>query len=282
MNLVSLAELIGPSPPRCPLNPTVLSAVDCGVYVRQNVEYAVEEAERIKSLLLLPKNTCGTAPAVIAHHQHAGQFDLGESEVVGLAGDADQAYGAELAERGHVVIAPDALKVAIVDNTALVSGANLTDDAFNRNVEVGIMVTNSEFLVSAKTYFASLIAEGTLCQLERSQPKPLKTAGPALSSLNRAGTPTVVSGGAHRCFVLIGFGAKRFPRCRLAVLRSRSRALGLAPSLQFGRQFHRPNVSSRSSERRDGRRVPAQNNQLAIHDSDLPSLSNAYGLYSNR
>jgi cephalosporin-C deacetylase-like acetyl esterase len=100
MNLVSLAELIGPSPPRCPLNPTILSAVDCGVYVRQTVEYAVEEAERIKSLLLLPKNTGGTAPAVIAHHQHAGQFDLGKSEVVGLAGDADQAYGAELAERG--------------------------------------------------------------------------------------------------------------------------------------------------------------------------------------
>jgi dienelactone hydrolase len=109
MNLVSLAELIGPSPPRCPLNPTVLSAVDCGVYVRQTVEYAVEEAERITSLLLLPKNTGGTAPAVIAHHQHAGQFDLGKSEVVGLAGDADQAYGAELAERGYVVIAPDAL-----------------------------------------------------------------------------------------------------------------------------------------------------------------------------
>ena len=109
MNLVSLAELIGPSPPRCPLNPTVLSAVDCGVYVRQTVEYAVEEAERIKSLLLLPKSTGGTAPAVIAHHQHAGQFDLGKSEVVGLAGDADQAYGAELAERGYVVIAPDAL-----------------------------------------------------------------------------------------------------------------------------------------------------------------------------
>ena len=46
MNLVSLAELISPSPPRCPLNPTILSDVDCGAYVRQTVEYAVEEAER--------------------------------------------------------------------------------------------------------------------------------------------------------------------------------------------------------------------------------------------
>lgn len=56
-------------------------------------------------------------------------------------------------------------KVAIVDDTALVSSANLTDDAFNRNLEVGIMVTNAEFLLSAKTYFESLIDEGTLCQL---------------------------------------------------------------------------------------------------------------------
>jgi dienelactone hydrolase len=109
MNLVSLAELIGPSPPLCPLNPTILSDVDCGAYVRQTVEYAVEEAERVKSFVLLPKNASGTAPALIAHHQHAGQFDLGKSEVVGLAGDPDQAYGAELAERGYVVMAPDAV-----------------------------------------------------------------------------------------------------------------------------------------------------------------------------
>jgi len=109
MNLVSLVELIGPSPPRCPLNPAILSDVDCGAYVRQTVEYAVEEAERVKSFILLPKNAGKTAPAVVAHHQHAGQFDLGKSEVVGLAGDPVQAYGAELAERGYVVIAPDAL-----------------------------------------------------------------------------------------------------------------------------------------------------------------------------
>jgi hypothetical protein len=31
----------------------------------------------------------------------AGQFDPGRSEVVGLAGNPDQAYGAELAERGY-------------------------------------------------------------------------------------------------------------------------------------------------------------------------------------
>lgn len=56
-------------------------------------------------------------------------------------------------------------KVAIVDDTALVSSANLTDDAFNRNLEIGIMTTNSGFLKPAKAHFESLIAEGTLCRL---------------------------------------------------------------------------------------------------------------------
>lgn len=56
-------------------------------------------------------------------------------------------------------------KVAVVDDSALVSSANLTDDAFNRNLEVGILVANPEFLLSTKTYVQSLIAEKTLCRL---------------------------------------------------------------------------------------------------------------------
>ena len=56
-------------------------------------------------------------------------------------------------------------KVAIVDDTALVSSANLTDDAFNRNLEVGIMVKNPEFLSSIKAHFDSLVAKGTLSEL---------------------------------------------------------------------------------------------------------------------
>jgi phosphatidylserine/phosphatidylglycerophosphate/cardiolipin synthase-like enzyme len=56
-------------------------------------------------------------------------------------------------------------KVAIIDDMALVSSANLTDDAFNRNLEVGLLVKNPEFLVTAKSYFESLIAAGTLSRL---------------------------------------------------------------------------------------------------------------------
>jgi cardiolipin synthase A/B len=56
-------------------------------------------------------------------------------------------------------------KVAIIDDIVLVSSANLTDDAFNRNLELGVMANSSEFLSFAKRYFDSLIAEGTLRRL---------------------------------------------------------------------------------------------------------------------
>ena len=56
-------------------------------------------------------------------------------------------------------------KVAIVDDTALLSSANLTDDAFNRNLEVGMMATNVEFLRSLRSYFDALVAGKTLVRL---------------------------------------------------------------------------------------------------------------------
>lgn len=48
-------------------------------------------------------------------------------------------------------------KFAIIDDTALVSSANLTDDAFNRNLEMGVMIRDEEFIQSAKAHIDSLI-----------------------------------------------------------------------------------------------------------------------------
>ena len=56
-------------------------------------------------------------------------------------------------------------KLAIIDDVALVSSANLTDDAFARNFELGIMANDFDFVSSTKRYFDSLIAEGTLIRL---------------------------------------------------------------------------------------------------------------------
>src|SRR5215469_7436645 len=109
MDRDDLKRLLGPFPVRCPLDAVLLETADCGSYVRETIEYAVETDERVKSFLLVPKHVNRGVPAIFAHHQHAGQFHLGKSEVVGLKGDANQAYASELAERGYVVIAPDAL-----------------------------------------------------------------------------------------------------------------------------------------------------------------------------
>lgn len=109
MDRGDLKRLLGPFPARCPLDAVRLGAVDCGSYVRETIEYAVEADERIKCFVLVPKHIDRTVPAIFAHHQHASQFHLGKSEVVGLEGDPNQAYASELAERGYVVIAPDAL-----------------------------------------------------------------------------------------------------------------------------------------------------------------------------
>jgi dienelactone hydrolase len=109
MDRHALRQLLGPFPVRCSLDAVVLETFDCGLYVRETIEYAAEANERVRSYLLAPKHIKNTAPAIFAHHQHARQFHLGKSEVVGLAGDPDQAYAAELAQRGYVVIAPDAL-----------------------------------------------------------------------------------------------------------------------------------------------------------------------------
>ncbi len=56
-------------------------------------------------------------------------------------------------------------KVAIIDDTVIISSANLTDDAFNRNLEVGVLVRSNPFLTSTKTYLESLITEGVLARL---------------------------------------------------------------------------------------------------------------------
>ena len=104
-----LLELIGPMPAAAPLDAVVLERVDCDGYVRELVEYAVEPGERIKAYYLEPTNATGPLPLIFAHHQHNAEFHIGKSEVVGLAGHPDQAYAAELAQRGYAVIAPDAI-----------------------------------------------------------------------------------------------------------------------------------------------------------------------------
>lgn len=101
--------LLGKLPAKASPNPIVVEEVDCGTYMRQTIEYAVEPKEHIRAYLCLPHKRTHPLPALYCFHQHAGNRLLGKSEVVGLVGDPDQVYAHELAERGFITLAPDAI-----------------------------------------------------------------------------------------------------------------------------------------------------------------------------
>jgi cardiolipin synthase len=58
-------------------------------------------------------------------------------------------------------------KLAAIDNVVLVSSANLTDDAFSRNLELGVKLTDPDVVLWAREHFEGLIRDKTLCRLER-------------------------------------------------------------------------------------------------------------------
>lgn len=76
-------------------------------YTRQSIEYD-SYGDKVSAFLLLPE-ILDKNPAILIHHQHNREHHLGKSEVCGLAGNPLQAFGPELAKRGFVVLAPDAI-----------------------------------------------------------------------------------------------------------------------------------------------------------------------------
>ena len=104
-----LLKLIGNFPSRTPLDTTIISSEDCGTYMRNKIEYSVEPTERVRAYFLIPKDIEGPTPAIFCHHQNNDYGIIGKSETVGLIGDPNMAYAKELAERGYVTIAPDAI-----------------------------------------------------------------------------------------------------------------------------------------------------------------------------
>lgn len=62
----------------------------------------------VPCLYLTPREGAPTS-AVVAVHQHGGDYVHGKSEVAGLAGDPGLAYGADLARAGAATIVPDLL-----------------------------------------------------------------------------------------------------------------------------------------------------------------------------
>jgi dienelactone hydrolase len=105
-----LAQLLGEVPAAPPaLAPQTIETVDLGDLVREKVTYAVEEGERVPAYLFIPKPGGVRRPAILCHHQHGGQYDVGKDGPAGIGSTPDQHYAIELARRGYVTIVPDAL-----------------------------------------------------------------------------------------------------------------------------------------------------------------------------
>lgn len=102
-------QIIGKFPVKCEANIQFVSAENCGSFVRHLIEYNVESNERVRAYLLVPNQKISKLPAVVCHHQHAGEFYLGKSEPAGVKGDQNQFIGKELAEIGFVCLCPDAI-----------------------------------------------------------------------------------------------------------------------------------------------------------------------------
>lgn len=87
-----------------PLDVKVVHEETASSYTRRRVSYASVPGERVPAWLLIPNQINGRAPAMLVLHQTT---QLGKDEAVGLGGNLDLKLGAELAERGYVVLAPD-------------------------------------------------------------------------------------------------------------------------------------------------------------------------------
>ncbi|MRV75468.1 prolyl oligopeptidase family serine peptidase [Duganella sp. FT92W] len=111
------------APDRTPFAPQVLAEQDRGAYTARDVAFNLTQDSRVRALMLVPKGA-GPFPAVLMLHDHGGKFDIGKEKVVAPMGDAarsalSQAWAAkyfggrhlgdELARRGYVVLAVDAL-----------------------------------------------------------------------------------------------------------------------------------------------------------------------------
>jgi dienelactone hydrolase len=107
----AILQRLGRFPARVPLNATFGAARNMGDHTRTLVSYAVEPEERVDAWLLRPRGAppAGGWPALLALHQHAGQYYLGKAEPAGLSANSMYHYGLDLCRRGYLVLCPDHL-----------------------------------------------------------------------------------------------------------------------------------------------------------------------------
>lgn len=113
---------------------------------RLRLDIGCPDGDRMPAFLLLPDGA-EQASGVVVFHQHASQWHLGKSEVVGLDGDPNQALGPVLAAAGLVVLAPDA--IGFEDRRRTTSGtAPHPDDRDQHERELAYRLLRGQTLAS--------------------------------------------------------------------------------------------------------------------------------------
>ncbi len=107
--LRGMQQAMGPFPARDKLPPLKIEVgdeiVDAGDARRQTISFDSGDGDRVAAHLYLPPAAeHARRPAILALHQTSA---IGKGEVAGYGKSPHQAYAAELAARGYVVIAPD-------------------------------------------------------------------------------------------------------------------------------------------------------------------------------
>lgn len=59
------------------------------------------------------------------------------------------------------------VKCAVIDDAALIGSANLTDDAFNRNMELGVLIREPATVHAIEYHFEELIHQGCFVELQQ-------------------------------------------------------------------------------------------------------------------
>jgi dienelactone hydrolase len=105
----SVLSVLGAPPDPAPLSATVLETVELEKTRREKIRFQVTPNEWSFAYLFIPKNVDLPLPAIYVHHRRSDNWGVGKSEVAGLQGDKDHALAVELAERGYITFAPDAI-----------------------------------------------------------------------------------------------------------------------------------------------------------------------------
>src|SRR5450432_1713810 len=125
----AVTAVLGAPPDPAPLEAEVLDVVAADGFRREHIKFQVSPADWSYAYLLVPDNLDKPAPVIYAHHRHENAFSLGKSEIIGLAGDGNQAIGLELVQRGFIVFAPDA--ICFEERRSPVSTGDSFDQAYN-------------------------------------------------------------------------------------------------------------------------------------------------------